>query len=117
MKKILLTLILFASVGLIAKIQAQSCTVTTPVVSNIHVTSGAGGCDITFDLQFDFSGNAGNKWKAFYVWSQTDYNNLPSNFYGASNKSVPTPSALNSSNALATVAICTDSSTSFTLYN
>ena len=113
MKKILLSLALIASFGIYAKLNAQSnngsCTVTAPILSNISTSNNGGSCTITFNLSFDFTGNNGNKWKAIYIWTETDYNALPSNFYGSNGLKVPTSSDLNGSNALATIAICTDS--------
>src|ERR1051325_725603 len=116
MKKILLTIFAIASFAYLSKSNAQggSCTLTTPVISNIVTSSGPGGCTITFDLAFDYSQNNGNKWKAIYVWTETDYNALPSNFYGVNGNTAPTAAALNSSNALATIVINTQTSATTT---
>src|SRR5215831_12008777 len=114
MKKILLTLVVLASLAFVSKLSAQNCTATQPVLSNISTASGPNGCTITFDLAFDFSANNGNKWKNIYVWTEADYNALPSNFYGSNNNTAPSSAALNNSNALATISINTQTSTTTT---
>lgn len=93
---------------------AQSCAVSSPTVSNISTSNGTGGCTVTFDLSFDFAGNNGNKWKAIIIWAESDYNLIPSNFYG-NGKQVPSASDINGSNALATISINSNTSTTQTL--
>lgn len=115
MKKVLLSFFIFTSFVYASKVNAQSCAVASPTVSNISTSSGVGGCTITFDLSFDFAGNNGNKWKAIIIWKEADYNSIPSNFYGANGKQVPSAAAINSSNALATISINSSISATQTL--
>ncbi len=115
MKKVLLSFLCFATFLYTGKINAQSCAVSSPTVSNINTTSGPGGCTITFDLSFDFAGNNGNKWKAIFIWTESAYNSIPSNFYGSNGKQVPSAATVNSSNALATISINSSTSTTQTL--
>ena len=114
MKKILLTFVLFASFAYISKLNAQ-CTVTGPILSNISTNAGPSSCQITFDLNFNLTGNGGNKVTVLYIWSSADYALLPSNFYGTNDNKVPTSADINASNALATIKINTDSL--LTVYN
>lgn len=109
MKALLLSCALLAATFSINKLQAQ-CTVTQPAVSNIQ----RNGCTFTFDLTFNLQGNGGNKVTAVYIFSTSDYNALPSSFYG-NNNHVPTSTELNAANALATIKIDPDSAN--TTYN
>lgn len=115
MKKVLLFFSFFASLVFLEKANAQSCSVAHPTVSNITVNSGVGNCSVTFDLTFDIGQNNGNKWKAIYIWDATTYNSIPSNFYGANGLKVPSTSVINGSNALATIAINSNTSATTTL--
>jgi hypothetical protein len=115
MKKVLQSFFILTSLLFASKVNAQSCAVSSPTVSNISTSSGAGGCTITFDLSFDFAGNNGNKWKAIIIWKETDYNSIPSTFYGANGKQVPGAAAINSTNALATISINSSVSATQTL--
>lgn len=115
MKKVLLPFLFFTAILFASKVNAQSCAVSNPTVSNISVSSGAGGCTVTFDLSFDFAGNNGNKWKAIILWKESDYNSIPSNFYGANGLKVPTAADINNSNAVATISINSNTSATQTL--
>ncbi len=59
MKRILLCFVLITSFAYVSKLNAQACAVTNTVISNISTNTGAGGCTIKFDLQFDLSSNSG----------------------------------------------------------
>ncbi len=114
MKKILFSFFLLASFAYVSKLNAQACAVTNTVISNISTNIGAGGCTITFDLQFDLSSNSGNKYAAIYIYSGS----LPSNFYKANGQTVPKTSEINTvANILATLQLSTDVSTTVTLAN
>ena len=75
MKSLLLSCDLLATTFAFNKAQAQSCTVSAPVVTNLVKN----GCAYTFDLTFNLQGNGGNKVTAVYIFSTTDYNVLPAN--------------------------------------
>jgi hypothetical protein len=115
MKKVLLPFLMFACILFTGKMNAQSCAVSSPTVSNISTSSGAGGCTVTFDLTFAFAGYNGNKWKAIIIWNESDYNSIPSNFYGSNGKQVPNAADINGSNALATISINSNTSATQTL--
>jgi hypothetical protein len=115
MKKALLPFLFFASFLFIDRVSAQSCSVSSPTVSNISTSNGVGGCTVTFDLSFDFAGNNGNKWKAILVWTESAYNAIPSNFYGSNGLKLPSAADINSSNAVATISINDNISTTQTL--
>jgi hypothetical protein len=105
MKKILCLFSFFASLSFLGKVSAQSCSVANPAVSNISVTSNGGSCTITFDLSFDFGGNNGNKWKAIFIWTESAYSSIPSNFYGSNGMKAPSAADVNGTNPLATISI------------
>ena len=72
MKKILLTLVVFASFGLVAKLNAQ-CT-----VSNLAVQLNSSGvigsnCVLNIDLSFDLQHNNGNKYIYIHLWRASAY--------------------------------------------
>lgn len=115
MKKVLLPFLFFTAILFASKVHAQSCAVSNPTVSNISVSSGVGGCTVTFDLSFDFAGNNGNKWKAIILWKESDYNSIPSTFYGNNGLKVPSAADINGTNALATISINSSTSTTQTL--
>ncbi|MEO6070721.1 MAG: T9SS type A sorting domain-containing protein [Chitinophagaceae bacterium] len=100
MKKILFALFLLTSFSFLSKLNAQNCTITTPVISNIRVTSGA-TCSATFDLEYDITSNSGSKLTGIYIYSGS----LPATFFsGGSN--IPVTSTVNSTpNVLATIQI------------
>src|ERR1051325_7473248 len=75
MKKILLTLILFASVGLMTKLSAQ-CTVSNVSVRLNSSTPSGGNCVLNFDLSFDIVHNAGNKYDWIHLWTAAAYPSL-----------------------------------------
>src|SRR5258705_9029880 len=82
MKKILLSIILIASFGLYAKLNAQ-CTISqSSVLVNIHSVTAdpSGGCTTLFDLTFDIANNGGNKWSHLHIWDAVAY---PAITYGS----------------------------------
>lgn len=99
MKKILLTLILFAAVGLTAKLQAQQapCTlnVSNATVKINSVTSNGTSCIVNVDFTFDLSGNNGNKYTWMHMWD----GNYPNLSYSAP------PTAADLVNSLANIGI------------
>jgi len=115
MKKVLQSFFILTSLLFASKVNAQSCAVSSPTVSNISTSSGVGGCTITFDLSFDFAGNNGNKWKAIIIWTESAYNSIPPNFYGPNGLKAPSAADINSSNAVATISINDAVSTTQTL--
>ncbi|HEX6333476.1 MAG TPA: T9SS type A sorting domain-containing protein [Flavisolibacter sp.] len=112
MKRMLPCVAVFVCIVFSQKINAQSCTVSAPIISNISVNS-SNGCEITFDLQFEFTGTNGNKWQVVYIWEEAVYNTL-SNIYGTS-KDVLSTAQLDSYPTLATIAINTQTSGTVTL--
>jgi hypothetical protein len=72
MKKILLTLVVFASFGLVAKLNAQ-CTVSN-VAAHLNSTSVIGSnCVLNFDLSFNLQHNNGNKYIFIHLWKSAQY--------------------------------------------
>src|SRR5258708_15196962 len=72
MKKILLTLVIFASFGLVAKLNAQ-CSVSN-VAAHLNSTSVFGSnCVLNVDLSFDLQHNNGNKYVFIHLWKATQY--------------------------------------------
>lgn len=78
MKKILFTLILVISVGLMTKINSQ-CTISNVAVKlNSSLPSG-NNCIINFDMTFDLEHNMGNKYDWIHMWLTSAYPTLPYN--------------------------------------
>src|SRR6185369_11018689 len=75
MKKILLTLVIFASFGLMAKLNAQCAVSNVSVHLNSTIASG-GNCTMNFDISFDLQHNGGNKYIWLHIWNATNYPNL-----------------------------------------
>jgi hypothetical protein len=75
MKKYLLTLILFASAGLMAKLEAQ-CTVSNVSVKINSTTPSGSNCVINMDLSYDLESNVGNKYDWIHLWLTSSYPNL-----------------------------------------
>lgn len=73
MKRSLLSLLLFASLAFVNRINAQ-CT-----ISNVSITpksvSTAGGCHVTVDLQYLVALNGGSKHTIIHLWESTKYPN------------------------------------------
>ena len=88
MKKFLLSMILFASFGYFAKVEAQCTIQQSSIIVNIKsVTSdGSGGCTTIFDLTYDIDKNDGNKWAHLLFWDANAAPNPPINW-----NSKPTP--------------------------
>jgi len=68
MKKFLLSFVLFALVGFASKSFAQSCAVTNVVISGISTATVNGKCEVTFNLQYDFSYNNGTKFAGVLIY-------------------------------------------------
>jgi hypothetical protein len=101
MKKILCALTVLTTLMSVSKLNAQNCNIAPPVISNIRITTGA-TCTATFDLEYDLTGNAGNKYNIIYIYSGS----LPSGFFGVSGTDVPTTATVNAAaNVLATIEI------------
>jgi hypothetical protein len=73
MKKILLTLMIFASAGLMAKLSAQ-CTLSNLVVDLNSANYVNGNCQVNINITFDISNNNGNKYIFIHLWKSSDYN-------------------------------------------
>jgi hypothetical protein len=61
MKKILLSLILFSTVGFLSKTQAQNCTIQNVSTQINDTTYRDGGIEVDFTVSFDLDANSGNK--------------------------------------------------------
>ena len=72
MKKILLTLVVFASFGLVAKLNAQ-CSVSNVAAHLNSSTTSGGNCIFNIDLSFDLQHNMGNKYIFIHLWKATNY--------------------------------------------
>ena len=76
MKKYLLTLILFASVGLMAeKLQAQ-CTVSNVAIKINGSSPSGSNCLVNVDFSFDLTHNNGNKFFWIHLWTSASYPSL-----------------------------------------
>jgi hypothetical protein len=76
MKKILLSLILIASFGFYARLNAQ-CTVSNVGFQITNTTSvDASHCSVTFNLTFKIANNNGNKLVVIQAWLDADYPNF-----------------------------------------
>jgi|CXWL01.1.fsa_nt_gi hypothetical protein len=75
MKKILLSLMSLAVVGLTAKVQAQACAVKNVVVTINSTSLVPGGLAVDFDASFDLDANGGNKYIFIQTWLRTQYPN------------------------------------------
>jgi hypothetical protein len=92
MKKILLTLVVFASVGLVAKLNAQ-CTVSNVAV-HLNSTSVVGSnCVLNIDVSFDLQHNGGNKFIFIHLWRASQYPAQTTTF-GSSLNTAPTATQL-----------------------
>ena len=76
MKKILLTLVVLASIGLTAKLQAQACSVSNVSIHLNSSTTSGGNCIINFDISFDMQHNNGNKFAWLHIWTTAAYPGL-----------------------------------------
>ncbi len=72
MKKILLSVALLTSLGLL-KANAQSCSIGIPNVTNIVTATTTDSCFVTFDLSFAMKNNNGNKTIGIDLWEKTNY--------------------------------------------
>lgn len=82
MKKILFTLTLLVSLGMISKLQAQ-CSLSNIVVTvNSANSDGHGNCLVNLDISFDMQDNSGNKYIWINLYRSTDYSLVNFN-YGA----------------------------------
>jgi hypothetical protein len=72
MKKILLTLVVFASFSLVSKLNAQ-CTVSNLAARLISSTPSGGNCILNIELSFDIQHNNGNKYIFIHLWNATNY--------------------------------------------
>ncbi|HVG40140.1 MAG TPA: T9SS type A sorting domain-containing protein [Chitinophagaceae bacterium] len=112
MKKILCALFLLATLSSLSKLNAQ-CTVAAPVISNIRLSTVNNNCFATFDLEYDKTGNNGNKYTGIYIYSGS----LPTGFFGAAND-VPTTATINNTpNVLATIEIDNTKATTSATYD
>lgn len=75
MKKILLSIITLAVVGITAKVEAQCTILQSSIIVDIKsVTANpGGGCTTVFDLTYDITNNGGNKWSYLHFWDATSY--------------------------------------------
>ena len=78
MKKILLTLVVVASFGLGAKLNAQ-CTISNVSVHLNSTTTSGGNCLVNIDLTFDLAHNNGFKYLWIHMWKSSSYPTLPYN--------------------------------------
>ncbi|MBK8310615.1 MAG: hypothetical protein IPL04_06635 [Chitinophagaceae bacterium] len=77
MKKILLSLMIMAVMGITAKVQAQ-CTPSNFQVQIVSATPlGPNKCEVVFNVQFDFTTNGGFKVLYFHSWLAADYPATP----------------------------------------
>jgi hypothetical protein len=77
MKKFLLTLVVFASIGVFAKLQAQSCTLSNFTIDQNSTTQVGGNCLINVDISFDLAHNNGFKHMWIHLWPTSIYPTLP----------------------------------------
>lgn len=75
MKKILLTLVVFASFGFAAKLNAQ-CTISNVSVHLNSTTAVGGNCLVNVDLTFDIAHNNGLKYIWIHMWKTSSYPTL-----------------------------------------
>lgn len=82
MKKILLSIMIMAVMGITAKVQAQ-CTLQNIANIKIQVVGvptpgpGANQCTVTFNAEFDIATNSGFKNLYFHSWLAADYPVVP----------------------------------------
>ncbi len=100
MKKILLSLMLFAGlVSISTNTFAAPCSVSNLYFRlNSYVVNPNGSCTINFDFGWDQFSNNGNKWSFAHLWLSEQYPN-PALSYGSA------PTTANLANALGTIVI------------
>jgi len=122
MKKILLSILLFAATGLTVKTFSQvgGCANGTGacdlIISGVEVTVGpyqcntpsAGKITVTFDLKFKLKANSGNKWIFIHSYLQGDYPTVQpptsvSGFFPCSGSATDPPTRTNGGKLPATI--------------
>jgi hypothetical protein len=73
MKKILLTLFVFASFAYVSKLQAQTCSIDNVSIHLNSTTTNGSNCLINIDLSFDLNHNAGFKYVWIHLWKTSSY--------------------------------------------
>lgn len=78
MKKILLTMMIFAVAAYTANLKAQCDLVfSNLVIQPVSAVPNGGKCNVTFNASFDITTNSGFKYLFFHSWLVADYPNPP----------------------------------------
>ncbi len=75
MKKILLSFLIMAVMGITAKVQAQNCSIANVVITVNSATVNGGNLDVDFNASFDLDANGGNKYLFIQSWKTAQWPN------------------------------------------